>query len=133
VGVLYSIIKDITVNEQDLYIVDYETSEYTEQLPGQHLHFFFNTVPPERAGYPSDALWYVWGGPRPFNGFLVSDRPEFATQMCILVANPDHSVQPNSGNCFLLPDSRQLLMQRDTQPYFVTPSPTICANPADES
>jgi formylglycine-generating enzyme required for sulfatase activity len=25
--------------------------------------------------------------------------------MCILVANPDHSVQPNSGNCLELPDA----------------------------
>jgi len=33
----------------------------------------------------------------------VNDRPGDATQMCILVANPDHSVQLNTGNCFELP------------------------------
>jgi hypothetical protein len=33
----------------------------------------------------------------------VADRPSAATQMCILVANPDHSVIANSGNCWALP------------------------------
>ena len=31
------------------------------------------------------------------------DRPAGATQLCAIVANPDHSVVPNSGNCFALP------------------------------
>jgi len=33
----------------------------------------------------------------------VSDRPSSATKMCALVANPDHSIQLNSGNCVDLP------------------------------
>jgi serine/threonine protein kinase len=85
------------------YIVDYETFGYTEALPGMHVHFFFNTVPPAQAGVPGAGPWYVWGGPRPFNGYKVSDRPGGATQMCILVANPNHTVVPDSGNCVDLP------------------------------
>ena len=27
----------------------------------------------------------------------------YATQMCILVANPDHSIEPGTGNCWALP------------------------------
>jgi hypothetical protein len=33
----------------------------------------------------------------------VHDRPAQATQMCALVANADHSVQLNTGNCVDLP------------------------------
>jgi len=85
------------------YIVDYETFGYTEALPGMHVHFFFNTVPPEQAGVPGSGPWYVWGGPRPFNGYSVSDKPPGATQMCALAANPNHTVVANSGNCVDLP------------------------------
>ena len=57
-------INHITLNEHQQYVVDYETFGYTEQLPGQHVHFFFNTVPPEQAGVPGAGPWYVYGGPR---------------------------------------------------------------------
>ncbi len=87
----------------DRYIVDYETFGYTEGLPGMHVHFFFNTVPPSQAGLPGSGPWYVWGGPRPFNGYSLSDKPADATQMCALAANPNHTVVPNSGNCVDLP------------------------------
>jgi len=43
------------------------------------------------------------GGPSPFTGYAVSDRPAQASQICALVANPDHSVILGSGNCFDLP------------------------------
>ncbi len=33
-------INQITVNAQGQYVVDYETFEYTETLPGPHIHFF---------------------------------------------------------------------------------------------
>ena len=85
------------------YIVQYTTVGYTEALPGQHVHFFFNTVPPEQAGLPGGGPWYVWGGPRPFNGYGTGDKPAAATQMCALAANPDHSVIAGSGNCWTLP------------------------------
>jgi len=104
VGVLYSRINAISVNDQGAYVIDYETFEYTEVLPGQHVHFFFNTVPPEQAGSPGSGPWKLYGGPRPFVGYRAADRPAATTQMCILVANADHSVQPNSGNCYILPD-----------------------------
>lgn len=89
--------------ENGRYVVDYETVGYTEALPGMHVHFFFNTVPPAQAGVPGTGPWIVWGGPRPFTGYRVVDRPGGATQMCILAANPNHTVIANSGNCFDLP------------------------------
>lgn len=103
-GVPYSRINGISLNEAGFYVVDYETFEYTEILPGEHVHFFFNTVDPVQAGVPGNGPWKLYGGPRPFQGYRASDRPDSATQLCILVANADHSVQPNSGNCFILPD-----------------------------
>lgn len=104
VGVPYVTIKGIGLDSQGNYIVDYETFEYTEKMPGQHIHFFFNTTPVEQAGNPGEGPWYVWGGPRPFNRFRQVDRPDSATQVCALVANSDHSVRLKSGSCFILPD-----------------------------
>jgi hypothetical protein len=99
---LYSRINSIQITS-GYYMVDYETFEYTERLPGMHVHFFFNTVPPAQAGVPGQGPWILYGGPRPFTGYAVADRPAAATQMCILVSNPNHSVHPNSGNCVDLP------------------------------
>ncbi|HEY3310038.1 MAG TPA: hypothetical protein VGK00_00225 [Anaerolineales bacterium] len=99
----YVRIISINIDDQQHYVVEYETFGYTEQLPGQHVHFFFNTVPPEQAGVPGSGPWYLYGGPRPFTRYSVSQRPADATQMCALVANSNHSVQQNTGNCVDLP------------------------------
>lgn len=99
----YVLIKAITIDQSNQYVVEYETFGYTEQLPGMHVHFFFNTVPPEQAGVPGSGPWILYGGPRPFTQYTVHDRPAEATQMCALVANADHSVQLNTGNCVDLP------------------------------
>lgn len=95
-------INNITIDGSD-YVVDFQTTNFTPQLPGQHVHFFFDTVPPGQAGVPGAGKWFVYGGSSPFRGYKVVDRPVAATQMCILVANPDHTVQPGTGNCFKLP------------------------------
>ena len=99
----YVRITSITIDDQSRYVVEYETYGYTEQLPGMHVHFFFDTVPPDQAGAPGSGPWKLYGGPRPFTEYTVSNRPAEATQMCALVANADHSVQPDSGNCEDLP------------------------------
>ncbi len=85
------------------YVINYETYGYTETLPGQHVHFFFDTVSQENAGVPGSGPWKLYGGPRPFTGYTVNDRPAAATSMCILVANEDHSIISGSGNCMPLP------------------------------
>jgi serine/threonine protein kinase len=100
---LYVRINDITITNSNYYQVTYETFGYTEQLPGMHIHFFFNTVPSQQAGVPGSGPWYLYGGPRPFSGYAVSQRPSNATKMCALVANSNHSVILESGNCFDLP------------------------------
>ena len=102
-GILYVRINRITIDDKNRYVVEYETFEYTEVLPGVHVHFFFNTVPPEQAGSPGSGPWILYGGPRPFTGYSVDDKPAGANQMCALVANANHSVQVNSGNCVDLP------------------------------
>jgi serine/threonine protein kinase len=100
---LYVRINAITINSSNSYQVDYETFGYTEVLPGQHVHFFFNSVTPEQAGMPGSGPWILYGGPRPFTGYRVSDRPGNATQMCALVANSNHTIILESGNCLDLP------------------------------
>ena len=100
---LYARINGITLNTSGQYVVDYETFGYTEVLPGMHVHFYFNSVPHEQAGSPGSGPWILYGGPRPFTGYRESDRPAQATQMCALVANNNHSVIADSGNCVNLP------------------------------
>ena len=85
------------------YVVDYQTFGYTPALPGTHMHFFFNTVSVPDAGVPGAGPWFLYAGPAPFTGYKVSDKPADASQMCILVANPDHSIIPDTGNCMALP------------------------------
>ncbi len=92
-------ITGITLDDQQRYVVTYETSGLTAQPSGSHLHFFFDTVPPGQAGTPGSGLWTEYEGSSPFAQIKQSDRPENAGQLCVLVANPDHSVQPNSGTC----------------------------------
>lgn len=99
---LYVRINSITLSGNQ-YVVDYETFGYTEKLPGMHVHFFFNTVPQSQAGMPGSGPWYLYGGPRPFKGYSINQRPAGATQMCALVANGNHTVIADSGNCTDLP------------------------------
>jgi hypothetical protein len=99
---LSSQITGITL-EGGVYVVSYQTSGFTESLPGLHVHFFFDTVSAANAGVPGSGPWILYGGPRPFRQYTAADRPSGASQMCILVANPDHSVQAGSGNCYPLP------------------------------
>ncbi len=85
------------------YVVDYDVFGYAPVLPGRHVHFFFDTVTPTQAGVPGKGPWILYAGPVPFKGYKVTDRPSAANQMCILVANTDHSVVKNTGNCMDLP------------------------------
>jgi molecular chaperone DnaK len=87
----------------DTYLVDFTTHEFEAQLPGQHVHFFFDTVAPDEAGVPGGGPWILYGGPSPFTEYTTADRPAQATRMCALVANPDHSVVADSGICVDLP------------------------------
>lgn len=102
----YARINEIAI-EDGRFVVAYETFGYTEQLPGMHVHFFYDTVPPEDAGVPGPGPWVVYGGPRPFREYTVNSRPAGAEQMCILVANPNHSIILESGNCYDLPEPEE--------------------------
>jgi hypothetical protein len=99
----YARINAITI-DNGVYVIEYETFGYTEQLPGQHVHFFFDTVQPEQAGVPGSGPWILYGGPRPFRGYTVANRPATANQLCALAANANHSVIAESGNCVDLPE-----------------------------
>ncbi len=114
-GIPFSHINGITVDDQQRYVVEYETFEFTESWDGQHVHFFYNTTPQEEAGKPTEpkGKWWAYGGPRPFVGFNVSARPELASQICVLVANLDHTVQLDTGNCVTVPDVPVITPLRD--------------------
>ncbi|MEW6083602.1 MAG: protein kinase [Chloroflexota bacterium] len=100
----YVVILAIRV-EGPLYAVDYDVHNFPEGS-NLHVHMFFNTVPPEQAGSPGSGPWkltYGQYGDPPFTGYTLANRPPNATQLCALVANPNHSIQLNSGNCIDLP------------------------------
>ena len=97
----YVLITGISLDAQGHYAVEYQTFNFSPQVPGTHLHFFFDTAHPDRGGDPGS--WIVYGGPSPFLGTFQSDRPDGATRLCALVANPDHSMIEESGNCEELP------------------------------
>jgi molecular chaperone DnaK len=87
------------------YSVDYEVFHFVpDMFNGRHVHFFFDTIPPDQAGRPAnDNNWILYDGPVPFEKYGIDDKPTGATKMCILVARPDHTVALNTGNCFPLP------------------------------
>jgi hypothetical protein len=90
--------------ENGRYLVEYETIGYAPVTGGQHIHFFFNTVPPAQAGVgPNQGTWFVYFDNSPFTGYGTVDKPANATQMCALVANANHTIVLGTGNCVNLP------------------------------
>lgn len=89
------------------YEVDFETYNFTPVIAeGEyHVHFFWDTVPPENAGTngPDPASWVLWGSDATFTGYTQAGRPPQATRMCALVADGAHGVTLDSGNCMGLP------------------------------
>lgn len=100
----YVVITGIRI-ENNAYIVDYEVHNEPPNS-NQHVHMFFNNVPPDQAGSPGAGPWKLTHGaygPSPFTQYTVASRPSSATQMCALIANANHSVLLNTGNCVDLP------------------------------
>ncbi len=98
----YVVITGITLDGNS-YVVGFEMHN---ELEGQHVHMFFDTVPPEQAGSPGAGPWKLTGGQygtSPFTGYGTANRPPNATQMCSLIANANHTINLNSGNCVDLP------------------------------
>jgi hypothetical protein len=99
-------INQITLDDAFNFIVEFESFNFTPTLPGVHVHFFFDTVAAEDAGAPGPGPWFVYGGTSPFTGYHFAERPfgpDGAEKICVLVANPNHTVRLGSGNCVKLP------------------------------
>jgi hypothetical protein len=91
----------ITLDAQQRYAVDFVVKDFVPTYPGgTHIHFYFNTFTADQVGIGGNANRRSYGGSPPFTDYGAADRPEGATQLCAIVANPDHSVLPNSGNCY---------------------------------
>jgi hypothetical protein len=72
------------------------------------VHFFFDTVEPINAGTSGPQQkgeWIIYDVPSPFTLYKVSDRPAGARKMCVLVADAQHAVELDTGNCVDLPDA----------------------------
>ncbi len=104
----------------EFYVVQYDIVGFEITNGGFHIHFFFDTTPAREAGRPfSD--FYMYGGLSPYTELQLADRPADAKQICALVANPDHTVQGESGNCFDLPAAPEA--SAPTTPTEGTPVP----------
>jgi hypothetical protein len=111
-------ITGIQVDSQGNYVVDFAVVGYAPAIPGTHIHFYFNTFTVDQIGIGGDANRRAWGAPSPFIGYATTDRPDAATQLCAIVANPDHSVRVGSGNCFTLPDIPTVSSSQDISCLF---------------
>jgi hypothetical protein len=103
--------------EGDTYAIAYVAHEFTPQFDtGLHVHFFWNTFPPETAGRNGTppGQWLAWRDPSPAIDptFRLDARPEGATGICALVANPAHEIadidndgefDADTGTCADLP------------------------------
>ncbi len=95
----------VTLNDDFAYEVHFDTNYETDNS-NYHVHFFFDTVPPEQAGTPGGGPWLIYDGSSPFTQYSFFDRPfgsGGAERICALVANPNHSIRLGSGNCVKLP------------------------------
>jgi hypothetical protein len=103
-GVPFVRLTSIGLDSSGRYVVDYETFEINEALPGTHVHFYFGDAPLDSSGLPEKGSYIMYGGPHPFAELRAEDRPQEAVEICSLVASPEHIMQLNSGTCLPLPD-----------------------------
>jgi actin-like ATPase involved in cell morphogenesis len=102
----------------DRYVADYVTAGFdplidqpgTQGTTADHdVHFFFDTTLPQNAGTNGrpPGRWWTWDRPSG-RGQLRFDQARVADggaarRLCILVADPQNAVEPDSGNCVALP------------------------------
>ena len=107
---------DSIATDGDDFVVAYTTVGFDADLEGgptsQHIHFFYDSVPLERAGLPAGTgEWAVWDtdqtGENVFRGderFRPSAVPAGATALCAVPATAGHTIDPGAvPSCAELP------------------------------
>lgn len=100
----------------DTIVVDYQVQGFDPSLAGatedHHMHFFYDTVPFEKAGVPNSGPWIVWdrasgGGQLVFTGFTFSNINQYkgagATAICVAIADHRHTIELDTASCMDLP------------------------------
>ncbi len=118
VGSPYACIESLAVDANGNIIAEYDTTGFFPLIgsaPNRHVHFFFPVGPiaedPQNAGTGTDnrGRWIAWDDPvfgpdGSVAGYSIDQANEVdATELCVLVANADHSVIVDTGNCVPLP------------------------------
>lgn len=88
------------------YFTASDSPKISDEPGTSHVHFFWDTVPPENAGTNGKRPreWILCDGPSPFTLTKIADRPPGATKICALVADNVHGITPGTGNCADLPE-----------------------------
>ena len=89
------------------YVIAFETDGFDPAPLDLHVHFYYNTVSEEHSGNPGDGPWEIHQTSEPFTRFVVDDRPEGATEICIIVSDASHSFLSGTGGCAPIPDLDQ--------------------------
>ena len=101
----YANIDSITLDGSS-YVVNYSVHNLPADPGNMHVHIFFDTVPPDQAGSPGAGPWKLsFGsfGQSPYTGYGPANRGN-ANQLCILIANANHTINQGTGNCVDLPE-----------------------------
>jgi thermitase len=77
------------------YQINFTPNGYVPLLGGIHTHFYYNTE-------PNTITNKMYSGSSPYL-LDISTKPANATQICAIVANSNHTIINNSGNCYNLP------------------------------
>jgi hypothetical protein len=93
-----ALVKSVTITNVRMFgldfKIDFTTTNYTNQQGGFHTHFYFNNE-------ASTVVNKMYTGESPYT-FPIANALQGATEICAIVGNEDHSVIPDSGNCFTL-------------------------------
>jgi YVTN family beta-propeller protein len=106
-------IAEIT-SENGRFVPRYTWDNFTPELGGLHVHFYWNTVPIAQAAAPGSGPWLAWDQPDRVEEdfFAATNRPAGATSICVVIVDAasefadvdaDGVRDYDTGNCAPLP------------------------------
>ena len=85
------------------YVVTFETDGFVPEPQQTHVHFYYNNIAETESGLPGNGPWEIHQNSDSFNRFRLADRPQDATEICIIAAGGDHNFIEGTGGCMSIP------------------------------